>query len=161
MSEPNAGEPEPEPKPKKKTAEKQPNIEEEHRFIFLRAQGKSYTAIAKDMNIGRGKAIELGRRLRVAVGLEAALFRQVIREQYKVAAVNRAAAYSELLQAAFIELSKRCRGAELEGLKVTELLALALRVEERLLQEERPALVCESWGAAIAGETEGEFLPMD
>ncbi len=39
MSEPNGAEPE--PNPKKKTAEKQPNIEEEHRFIFLRAQGKS------------------------------------------------------------------------------------------------------------------------
>lgn len=139
---------------------KPPNAEEESQFILLRAQGKSYSAIAKDMNIGRGKALELGRKLRLEVGLEAALFRQAIREQYKVAAVNRAVAYAEVLQAAFLELSKRVRGGGMEALKVPELLALAVQVEARLLSEERPALVVASWGAAIEADMGGEYLDM-
>lgn len=134
------------------------NIEEQERFILLRAQGKSYTAIAEAMGIGRGKAIELGRKFRLQVGLEAALFRQVIREQYKVAAVHRTAAYSEVLSAAFNELMKRVRGEGLEGLKVPELLALVQQLESRLLAEERPALVVGGWN--IEADVLGEFLDM-
>lgn len=139
---------------------KPPNIEEESKFIALRAQGNSYTAIAKEMNIGRGKVIDLARRLRLEVGLEAALFRQHIREQYKVAAVNRAAAYSEALQAALNELAKRCRGNGFETLKVPELLAVALQLEARLLSEERPALVVSGWNPAIESDVMGEYLDM-
>lgn len=139
---------------------KPPNVEEDSLFISLRAQGKSYTALAKEMNIGRGKALALGRRLRLEVGLEAALFRQVVREQYKVAAVNRAAAYSEVLQAAFKELSARVRGNGLEAMKVPELLALAVQLETRLLSEERPALVTPNWGAALEADIGGEYLEM-
>ena len=86
----------PEPKPA--------NIEEQERFILLRAQGKSYTAISEAMGIGRGKALELGRRLRLEVGLEAALFRQVILEQYRVTANHRASAFAEALGAMYREL---------------------------------------------------------
>ena len=140
----------PEPKPA--------NIEEQERFILLRAQGKSYTAIAEAMGIGRGKALELGRKFRLEVGLEAALFRQVIREQYKVAAVHRTAAYSEVLSAAFNELMKRVRGEGLEGLKLPELFALAQQLESRLLAEERPALVVGGWN--MEADILGEFLDM-
>ena len=142
----------PEPKPA--------NIEEQERFILLRAQGKSYTAIAEAMGIGRGKALELGRKFRLEVGLEAALFRQVIRQQYKVAAVHRTAAYSEVLSAAFNELMKRVRGEGLEGLKLPELFALAQQLESRLLAEERPAQLSQGWQDAVAGDGMGEFLDM-
>lgn len=134
------------------------NIEEQERFILLRAQGSSYTAIAEAMGIGRGKALELGRKFRLEVGLEAALFRQVIRQQYKVAAVHRTAAYSEVLSAAFNELMKRVRGEGLQGLKVPELLALVQQLEARLLAEERPALVVGGWN--IEADILGEFLDM-
>ena len=140
----------PEPKPA--------NIEEESNFIVLRAQGKSYIAIAEAMGIGRGKALELGRRLRLEVGLEAALFRQVILEQSRVTANHRAAAFAEVLGAVFKELAARVRGDGFAAMKMPELLAMANDLESRLLREERPAQVVAGWN--LEADVLGEVLDM-
>ena len=134
------------------------NIEEQERFILLRAQGKSYTAISEAMGIGRGKALELGRRLRLEVGLEAALFRQVILEQYRVTANHRASAFAEALGAALKELAARVRGDGFAGMKMPELLAIVNELESRLLQEERPAQVVAGWN--LEADVLGEVLEM-
>ena len=139
---------------------KPPDIEEEGRFIALRAQGRSYTALSEEMGISRSKALAMGSRLQLEVRLEAALFRQVLVEQYKVAANHRAAAYAEVLGAAFKELAARVRGDGLQGLKVPELLAMCQVLEHRLEAEEQPVQVSQGWQNAAALDGMGEFLDM-
>ena len=141
-------------------ANKPADLEEEQRFIALRAQGRSYTALSAELGISRSKALAMGSRLALEVALEAALFRQVLLEQYKVAANHRAAAYAEVLGAAFKELAARVRGDGLQALKLPELLAMCQLLEHRLEAEERPAQISQGWQDAAALDGTGEFLAM-
>ncbi len=137
------------------------NVEQEMQFIQLRSQGRSYIAIAAEMHISKGKALEMGKRLQMEVGLETALVRQLILERYKVASVNRATAFAEVLGAAMNELHRRLQGegAGLAQLKMGELVNLATFLEKRMQAEELPALVSQGWGGNGAG-FEDEFLEM-
>ena len=137
------------------------NVEQEMQFIQLRSQGRSYIAIAAEMHISKGKALEMGKRLQMEVGLETALVRQLILERYKVASVNRATAFAEVLGAAMNELHRRLQGegAGLAQLKIGELVNLATFLEKRMQAEELPALVSQGWGGNGAG-FEDEFLEM-
>ena len=137
------------------------NVEQEMQFIQLRSQGRSYIAIAAEMHISKGKALEMGKRLQMEVGLETALVRQLILERYKVASANRATAFAEVLGAALNELHRRLQGegAGLAQLKIGELVNLATFLEKRMQAEELPALVSQGWGGNGAG-FEDEFLEM-
>ena len=139
-----------------------PNLDEEAQFIVLRAQGRSYLSIAADMKISKGKALEMGKRLNLQVGLEAALFRQVLLERYKVAANSRAAAYAEVMGAALDEIHRRItgEGAGLAALKFPELLALAQAVEVRLQAEEQPVQITTGWADTMGDEITAQYLTM-
>lgn len=137
------------------------NVEQEMQFIQLRSQGRSFVSIAAEMHISKGKALEMGKRLHLEVGLETALVRQLILERYKVASANRASAFAEVLGAALNELHRRLQGegAGLAQLKIGELVNLAAFLEKRLQAEEVPAKVSQGWGGDSAG-FEDVFLEM-
>lgn len=137
------------------------NVEQEMQFIQLRSQGRSFIAIAAEMHISKGKALEMGKRLHLEVGLETALLRQLILERYKVASANRATAFAEVLGAALNELHRRLQGegAGLAQLKIGELVNLAAALEKRMQAEEIPAKVAQGWGEDLAG-FENQFLEM-
>jgi transposase len=117
-------------------------IEEKQRFIQLRAQGYSFDKIAEQLEVSKPTLLSWSGELYSEV--QEAVFheQEQLLNQYQVMRRARFEVYTRLLSEALQELSKRAEeNRKLEKLSVSELLKLALTLEERLEQDTAQKLV--------------------
>ena len=116
-------------------------IEEKQRFIQLRAQGLSFDRIAEELNISKPTLLSWSGELYEEV--QEAIFheQEKLLNQYKVMRKARFEVYSRLLSEALQELSARAENNKLERMETSQLLKLALQVEERLEKDTAQNLV--------------------
>jgi hypothetical protein len=116
-------------------------IEEKQRFIELRAQGFSFDRISEELSISKptllGWSGELFEQVQEAVFHE----QENLLNQYKVFRKARFEVYSSLLSEALQELNKRAKENKLSKMETSQLLKLALTLEERLEQDTAQNLV--------------------
>jgi hypothetical protein len=116
-------------------------IEEKQRFIQLRAQGLSFDRIAEELHISKPTLLNWSGELYEEV--QEAIFheQEKLLNQYEVMRKARFEVYSRLLSEALQELSKRAENNKLERMETSQLLKLALQVEERLERDTAQKLV--------------------
>jgi transposase-like protein len=116
-------------------------IEEKQKFIQLRAQGFSFDRIAEELNVSKptllGWSGELFEQVQEAVFHE----QENLLNQYRVFRKARFEVYSSLLSEALQELNKRAKENKLSKMETSQLLKLALTLEERLNQDTAQKLV--------------------
>jgi len=116
-------------------------IEEKQKFIQLRAQGLSFDKIAEELEISKPTLLswsgELFEEVQEAVFHE----QEKLLNQYEVMRRARFEAYSRLLREALNELNKRAKENKLSKMETSQLLKLALSLEQRIEQDTAQKLV--------------------
>ena len=116
-------------------------IEEKQRFIQLRAQGLSFDRIAEEMQVSKNTLLKLSGELFREVQEAQFHEQENLLNQYSVMRRNRFEVYSRLLSEALQELNNSAENNKLEKMETSQLLKLALMVEERLERDTAQNLV--------------------
>jgi transposase-like protein len=110
-------------------------------FVMLRAQGKSFEAIAQELGISKPTLLKWQSELFDAIKEQEFYEVQRITELYQVTRRDRLDAIAKLLGAVRTELARRADAEQLADLPTDKLTALALVLEKRLMQDTGRELV--------------------
>jgi len=116
-------------------------VEEQEKFIELRARGFSFDRIAEELQVSKPVLLkwsgELSFRIKEAQYYEL----ENLLNQYKLMRIQRAEVVSEALSSALQELKERATGNKFKTLQTEKLVDLVLKLEERLEKETRRELL--------------------
>lgn len=116
-------------------------IEEQEKFIQLRAQGMSFERISKELNISKPVLLkwsgELYNRVKEAQFFEL----ENIVQKYGVMRKERFEVHSKLLNTALQELKERAENNKLKTLSTEKLFQLVEQLEERLEKDTKRELI--------------------
>lgn len=116
-------------------------LEEQERFIQLRAQGMSFERISKELNISKPVLLKWSGELYDRVK-EAQFFElENIVQKYGVMRRERFEVHSKLLSSALLELKERAENSKLKTLSTEKLFQLVEQLEERLEKDTKRELV--------------------
>ena len=121
-------------------------------FVMLRAQGKSFEAIAQELGISKPTLLKWQSELFDAIKEQEFYEVQRITELYQVTRRDRLDAIAKLLGAVRTELARRADAEQLTDLPTDKLTALALVLEKRLMQDTGRELV------SVRVDTTGRLL---
>jgi len=121
-------------------------------FVMLRAQGKSFDAIADELAISKPTLLKWQSELFDAIKEQEFYEVQRITELYRVTRRDRLDAIAKLLGAVRAELDRRADAEQLTDLPTDKLTALALVLEKRLMQDTGRELV------SVRVDTTGRLL---
>jgi hypothetical protein len=107
------------------------------RFVELRAEGRPFSYIAKELGTCKEVLIRWSRELEADVANAKALRLDALAEQYAVGKATRIRVFGERLAAILAELDKR----DLADVPTDKLLRLALAYGDRLREEDTPLVL--------------------
>lgn len=106
-------------------------VEQQERFIELRAQGMSYEKIAEQLEISKTTALKLGHDFEQEVKRLQFMHLEAMAEQYKLVKTARIAGIAKLLE----QVDTALQSADFEKMAPEKLVLLKLKLQDRLLQE--------------------------
>ncbi len=122
-------------------------------FVMLRAQGKSFEAIAQELGISKPTLLKWQGELLDQIKEQEFYEVQRLTELYQVTRRERFETIAKLLGAVKAELARRADAEQLADLTLDKLTALALVLEKRLSQDTGRELVSvhvkEDWSAVL------------
>ncbi len=122
-------------------------------FVMLRAQGKSFEAIAQELGISKPTLLKWQGELLDQIKEQEFYEVQRLTELYQVTRRERFETIAKLLGAVKAELARRADAEQLADLTLDKLTALALLLEKRLSQDTGRELVSvhvrEDWSAVL------------
>jgi hypothetical protein len=107
-------------------------LDQQDRFIELRAKGVPYDQIVKDIGVSKPTLIKWGREMELEISNRKALELEVIQEKYYVSKVKRIELFGEELKRINEEITKR----EYSEMALKELLDMKVKIIASLKQEE-------------------------
>lgn len=107
------------------------------RFVELRAEGRSYADIAKELSVSKPTLFAWSEELSTEIANARALRLDGLFERFLVAKEKRVEAFGKRLEGILVELDTR----NLKDLKTEALLTLALKYGESLRTEYEPILL--------------------
>ena len=110
------------------------SIETREQFVELRGAGKSYNAIADELNVSKPTLIEWGKEMQREVSNAKVLRMDELFETFAVSKAKRIELFGKRLDAILLELDKR----QLSDVPTASLLRLALDYGDRLRGEVEP-----------------------
>jgi hypothetical protein len=110
------------------------NIETREQFVELRGAGKSYSAIADELNVSKPTLIEWGKDLQREIANAKVLRMDELFETFAVSKAKRIEVFGKRLEAILAELDKR----PLTDIPTGVLLKLALDYGDRMKTEAEP-----------------------
>ncbi len=110
-------------------------------FVMLRAQGKSFEAIAQELGISKPTLLKWQGELLDQIKEQEFYEVQRLTELYQVTRRERFETIAKLLGAVKAELARRADAEQLADLTLDKLTALALLLEKRLSQDTGRELV--------------------
>ena len=108
------------------------NIEEQARFIELRARGMSFQKIAEEIGVSKPTLIKWNGELLEQVKEAQYLEYEKLIEQYGLFRKERFEVYCKALQTALIEFQERAEAGELKKVPTDKLFSLLEQLEKRL-----------------------------
>lgn len=107
-------------------------LEEKQKFIELRAQGKSFESISKELNVSKPVLLKWNGEL-IDTIREAQFYElENIVEKYSLMRAKRFEVHSQLLSSALEELKQRAESNKLKTLSTEKLFQLVEQLEERI-----------------------------
>ena len=129
-------------------------------FVMLRAQGKSFDAIADELAISKPTLLKWQSELFDAIKEQEFYEVQRITELYQVTRRQRFDATAKTLHAVLAELSRRVDTDQLADMPTDKLVNLALILEKRLVQDTGRELVSVRTGN-IFEDLDGTYIDAD
>lgn len=110
------------------------SMDQKEKFIELRAQGKSFNAIAEEMQIAKNTLISWSKEFEMEISNMKAMEMDALQEQYFISKKRRLEVLGERITALKTELEQR----ELKDIPTKDLYAIFLRYVEMAAAEEVP-----------------------
>lgn len=104
------------------------------RFVELRAQGKSFAAIAEELSVSKPTLIEWSRDLRVQIANLRAVNDEALRERYRLTKEHQLQALSHQLEIIQTEIDKR----GLTDIPTDKLYGILFKLAGELREHEKP-----------------------
>jgi hypothetical protein len=108
------------------------DIEQQEKFIELRATGKSFRAISSELGVSKTTLIDWSKDLAEDISNQREVELDYLREEYKIGKQYRMKLYSNQLEALNKELEKR----DFSDVPTPKLIELQLKISNTLLSEE-------------------------
>ncbi len=119
-------------------------VEQKERFVELRAVGKSFANISKELGVSKPTLISWSKEMALDIQNACGLRLDELSQSYVVAKEKRIEAFGKRLNTILMELDKR----DLALLETDKLLTLALKYAEMLRIEYEPLTLAEKRGFA-------------
>ena len=104
------------------------DLETKERFVELRAQGRSFDSIAKELNVSKTTLITWSRELEKEINNAKYLAYQRLIEQYKLTKIERA----DLIMQALQRVNDAIGQKDVNAMSIKELLMLSDKLENQL-----------------------------
>jgi len=104
------------------------DLETRERFVELRAQGRSFDSIAKELNVSKSALLKWGQELEKEINNAKYYAYQRLIEQYKLTKVERANFIMQALQRVNDAIGQK----DVQALSIKELLMLSEKLENQL-----------------------------
>jgi transposase len=107
------------------------DAETQQRFVLLRAEGRSFTRIAEELNVSKPTLIKWSRKYQFEIQNQRAINLEALQEKWLSSRETRVAALGEQLQKMEAELAKR----DIATLTTGQLLAFTASLRRQIRQE--------------------------
>ena len=107
------------------------------RFVELRAQGKSFAAIAEELNVSKPTLIEWSKDMQVQVANLRAVNEEASRERFKLSKEHQLEVLSKQFNAVQVEIEK----CDLTELPIDKLYGVMFKLADELREQDKPLIL--------------------